>query len=115
MTWTIKTRGDGTAPILGEWTCPEHGTFEAIVPRAELDAQPCPQCGARSPWTISAPTIHQRAFVSCHRGKSDEKPFPTAMDTEPLADGKVTLNEWKKQRAEMWNAHEYDEFKKEFR
>lgn len=113
MTFEIKVRGASSAPIMSDYLCPEHGPFEDLVARPAPDGVPCPQCGEFSTWLPCAPRIKRPVFVSCHRGKNDEKPFPEAMDTEPLADG-MPLHEWKKQRAEMWNAHDYAEFKKEY-
>jgi hypothetical protein len=111
MTWTMKTRGTSSAPIVADYRCAEHGLFELLVERPTPDEQPCPECATPAPWSPSSPRIKHPAFISTYRGKSDPKPFAEAMDTEPLADGKVTLQEWKKQRAEMWARSDYDEFK----
>lgn len=120
MAWTIKTRG-ARGPMLAEYLCPEHGRHDELVDRDANGDPPefklCTvatgdeECGWSCEFVMSTPRIKHPAFISTHRGKSDEKPFPEAMDTEPLADGKVTLQEWKKQRAEMWARSDYDEFK----
>lgn len=113
MTWTIKTRGDCAGPILSEYRCPEHGVFEAVVPRDEHDdppdRMPCPfSCPHDAAWTPSSPRIKHPAFLSAHRGKNDDKPHPFVLDTEPLADGRETYAEFQKRRAAMWAAHDAD-------
>jgi hypothetical protein len=119
MTWSLKVRGGNRAPMLADYVCPEHGLFEVVVARDELGDPPaehfCPleledgnTCGRASEWTISAPTIRHPAFLSCHRGKADEKPNPYVLDTEPLADGRETYAEFSKRRAAMWAAHDAD-------
>lgn len=108
MTWLIKVRGDIGAPILADYRCPAHGVFEEIVERPAPDYLACPECNDVSPWTPSSPLIKSPTFISTHRGKSDEKPHPMALDTEPLADGKVTMAEFRKQREAAWRAHDAD-------
>jgi hypothetical protein len=120
MAFVVKIRG-ARGVMLAEYDCPEHGRHEELVQRDESGDPPefanCTllsrgvECDWSSELVLSAATIHRPAFVSANRGKNDPKPFPEAMDTEPLADGKVTLQEWKKQRAEMWHASDYAEFK----
>jgi len=111
MTYTVKLRGSSSAPIAADYMCETCGPFETIVARPAPDEIPCDQCAAPATWLPCAPRIKHPLFVSCHRGKADEKPYPEACDTEPLADG-MPLHEWKKRRAEMWNAHDYAEFKR---
>lgn len=108
MSYVTNIRGDLGAPIVADYRCEEHGVFELIVSRPAPDDQPCPDCGAASPWIASSVRIKHPTFVSAHRGQSDEKPHPWVLDTEPLADGKVTHAEFQKQRQEMWAAHDAD-------
>lgn len=86
--------------IAYEFECPEHGRFEALVPRADdPDEWPCPYpeccddhtCGRPSPWRISAP-LFKPQYGAVKRGKSDERP-PWALNTEALADG-MSPSEW---------------------
>lgn len=83
--------------IVREYDCPGHGLFEMLVRRSEdPPTEPCPECGAPCPVVISAPLFRpQRGAVA--RGGIAEKPFPHALDTEPLADG-MPLAEWKAKR-----------------
>ena len=111
MTFTVRIRGTSSALIAAEFECPEHGVFEALCHR-DADTHLCPACGAVSDWRISAPMSGRPAFISARRGKNEEKPFPTAMDTEALADG-MPMHEWKAQREKIWNDHEYKQWKKE--
>lgn len=78
------------------------GRFEALVVRdAAGDPPPsieCPECGEIAERVISAPAIRywSRPPVPIgYASKSDEKD-PRALDTEPLATGKMTRAEWKK-------------------
>lgn len=86
-----------------EYMCPEHGRWDDLVERASAsEPHPCPACGAPSEAAISAPLYKpQRGAVT--QGKVNDKPFPHAMDTQPLADG-MPLAEWKRRRAEIWEA-----------
>lgn len=115
MTLVIKTRGAGGL-ILADFRCPEHGVFEATVPRNESDAAPCPTrvsipadgfypsggeraCGISSPWTPSP--VHGRLKLGdVEKGSFEPPPSPGALDTRALADG-MPLHEWKKKRAEQ--------------
>ncbi len=116
MTFTVRLRGDSTAPIVAEYNCPEHGVFEATVQRPAPDEMRCPveeqefsdlpdglrACMLRSPWCISAPSIENDALkvraVSLG-GDMKERP-PGMLDTRPLADG-MKLTEWKKLQREQ--------------
>lgn len=108
MPWVIKTRGASNAPIVSDYLCGDCGYFEAIVERPAPDLMPCPDCGKAAEWTISAVRIKHPTFISCHRGKSDPAPYAEALDTEALADGKITYNEFRKKRRAMWEASDAD-------
>lgn len=118
MTWTIKTRG-ARGVMLAEYLCPAHGRFEATVDRdangdppewsACIETRFEPEaCREFCRLVISAPRIKQPMFVSANHGKNDEPPGPWAMDTELIADGKMTTAEWRKHREAMWRAHDAD-------
>jgi hypothetical protein len=117
MTWTIKVRG-APGPMVAEFDCPEHGRFAATVHRDLYGdppfTSPCQamvdgaECGRFAPFVVSAPRLHFPAFISARRGQGDEKPHPMVTSTEDLADGKVTLQEWRKKRQAMWAAHDAD-------
>lgn len=97
MSFTIKVRGAPGGLVLLEYMCPEHGRFESLEERAESpDDVPCPDCGAISPWTISAPMPKlQKGAVS--QGKFEEPQYKGQLDTRALADG-MPYNDWKKKR-----------------
>ncbi len=80
-----------------EYACDAHGPFELVVDLAtSRDARPCPTCGAPSERTLTS-NIATHINVGVFRGKSDPPP-PNAMDTRPLAEGKVSLKEFRAQR-----------------
>lgn len=83
--------------VLLEFLCPEHDRFESLEDRATApDAAPCPQCGASSPWVISAP-MGRVKLGSVTTGKFEPPPHRYALDTRPLADG-MKYSDWKKKR-----------------
>jgi hypothetical protein len=103
VTFTVKIRTQPGAPMIAEYECPFCGRFEALVtrdangdPPAEVECDDL--CGEFAPLCISAPAIANltRAVVPIgYASKSDEKD-PRALDTEPLATGKMTRAEWNK-------------------
>lgn len=95
MTWTLKSRGDSTAPIVSEFECLEHGRFEETVER-KADVAPCPDCGHPSPWVISAPKakVWSVPCSAVSRGGDNER-RPGMLDTRPLADG-MSMRDWRK-------------------
>jgi len=96
VSFVIKSRGASSGLVLLEFLCPEHGRFEELVDRASPpDAVPC-ECGASSPWTISAPaTKIQKGALS--QGSFEKPEYKGQLDTRALADG-MPYNEWKAKR-----------------
>jgi hypothetical protein len=113
MTFTMKVRGAPSGRVLHDYTCPEHGRFEAEVDRSEVpDAVSCPKrypprmialfganaeeaeriralhvCGKLSPWAPS-PISGRVKLGEVVKGKvMDYPPEHVVMDTRPLADG----------------------------
>lgn len=103
MSWTMKLRGDSTAPILSEYECPVHGRFEVTVPRPAPVELECPvelevpylegnavvtfhRCCKPSPWRF--PTPHGRSKPGeVVTGKvMDYPPQNVCLDTRALAD-----------------------------
>ena len=109
MTFTIKTRG---APglIVSEFACPECGVFEATVPSG-TECWSC-ECGLLAPWTPSAPRIKHPIITGVVRGKSDGPPTPTALNTEPIADG-MPMYKFDEMRAKVWEEHRERKIKKQ--
>lgn len=99
MTFRIKVRG-GAGPVLADFRCPEHGVFEATVPRDQSDDAPCPTCGTSSPWSPSA-VLGRVQEVSAVQGKWAPKPNKYAMDTTSLGEGQ-TYKEWRAGRRKLW-------------
>jgi hypothetical protein len=110
MTFIIKHKPLPGSPMMAEYVCPVHGKFERLVER-DVNGDPPDEvdcdlndgggmdtCCLAASLTISAPSIKfwSRDPVAIGRAsKSDEKD-PRALDTEPLATGKMTKAEWKK-------------------
>ena len=112
MTFTIRIRGDSSAPIAVEYMCPDWpdaapdhfgpgcGRFTALVTR-DADGNPpeshdCPECECSSPRIFGAPFVGTPR-ASVHRGKDDPRP-PGMLDTRPLADG-MPVAEWRAKEA----------------
>lgn len=124
MTFVIKHKPLPGAPMMAEYICPEHGRFELLVERDEhgdppaavacevpcehdhfCEDPPCADCcftvyacGREAELVIGASKVKfwSRDPVPVGRAsKSDEKD-PRALDTEPLATGKMTKAEWTK-------------------
>lgn len=124
MTYIVKHKPLPGAPMMAEYICEEHGRFEQLVERDENGDPPatfpCPAiddvteedffeegchdrigaitCEEPADLAIGAPAIKfwSRDPVPIGRAsKSDEKD-PRALDTEPLATGKMTKAEWRK-------------------
>lgn len=102
MTWTVKIRGDASAPIAAEYECPEHGRFEVTMPRDRLPhAMPCLACDASSPWRFPMPGAVRVPLGAVAQGKSDARPSEDiVMDTRPLADG-MPLHEFRERRKKI--------------
>lgn len=95
MSYVLKTRGASASLILADFRCPEHGVFEDLGAR-DVDAVPCPQCGASSPWSPS-PVVGRIKLGEVQQGKFEPPPSPGALDTRALADG-MPYSEWKAKR-----------------
>lgn len=112
MTFIIKHKPLPGSPMMAEYECPDHGRFELLVQRDENGNPPAKvecdmpvaddgiteYCELDSELVISAPSIKywSRDPVPIgYASKSDEKD-PRALDTEPLATGKMTKAEWRK-------------------
>jgi hypothetical protein len=112
MTFTIKIRTQPGAPMLAEYRCPDHGILERLVERDDKGDPPpsvecCEHdhdedgefmCSAIAELTISAPSIKfwSRDPVPIGRASKSDEWDPRALDTRPLAEGKMTRAEWKK-------------------
>lgn len=97
--YTVKVRGGGGYESR-EFSCTEHGVFDALIQRGLREPQPCPVCQADSEMVISAP-IGRVKLGEVTRGKVEVAPTPYAYDTQPLADG-MPYSEWKKRRRQLW-------------
>ena len=91
------------APFLADYRCSECGVFEALVDRPAPDDHECPECGELAPWTISAPmprVLSAATFATIRGGDMTDRP-PGMLDTRPLADGKMTMTQWKAAQREQ--------------
>jgi hypothetical protein len=137
MTFTIKRRGT-PSPIAAEYLCPKHGRFDIVVARDENGDPPgevkCERwltqqeteadghqwygyptlyCGEWSELVLSAPRV-KKLFTptAVVKGKADDRPTPLHMDHSAVADGKITMGEWREQRENVWRDHRIAEEKK---
>jgi putative FmdB family regulatory protein len=98
VTFIIRERGDSTALIVAEYSCPECGEFEATVKRPTPDELDCPTCGATATWVISAPIGRvKRGEVT--QGKY-EPPPAGYMDTRAIGEGQP-LEEFRADRRKL--------------
>jgi hypothetical protein len=115
MTFTIKVRG--SAPMVAEYVCPQHGRFSATVDRDANGDPPATQactvlceddnfpyedpeeCGFESEWVISAP-IGRVKRGEASQGKYEPPPHAGYMDTRALGEGQ-SLDEWRADRAKV--------------
>jgi hypothetical protein len=118
MAYTVKVRTLPGSPMIAEYLCPFHGRFELLVERDEHGDPPATvvceaheeldsidtesgecetvMCCLEAELVISAPAVALwlNGIRAIDRAsKSDEKD-PRALDTEPLATGKMTKAEW---------------------
>lgn len=99
MTFIIRTRG-APASIAQEYACPSHGFFSLVEPcNADETPRACPDCGASSPFRMSAPAVRVKLAEAVSRGRSDERP-PGMLDTRPLAEG-MSMTEWRAKQAKI--------------
>lgn len=101
MSYTIRVRGDSSAPITVEYLCPVHGRWTETLPRDRVpDAIKCTKwspdagtCRELAPLVISS-TATKLQYGAVQTGQSDERP-PGALDTRPIADG-IPVEKWRK-------------------
>lgn len=73
------------------------------VERPAPPSFPCEVCGQLAERCLSAVRFKQQ-LVTVNRGKSQERPSPLAMNTEPLADG-MSYHRWRKERDKVFDEH----------
>lgn len=84
--------------ILLDYRCESCGTVrEHLQPRPAPDVVDC-ACGGAAERQMPTPLIGM-ARVSATRGESQEPP-PGALDTRPIAEGKMSADEWRRNRRE---------------
>jgi hypothetical protein len=101
MTWTVKVRGAPSTYEVAEYDCPDHGRFVLSMERPAPDRFRCivEGCTHDASWCFPTPGAVKVSLVSFERGKSsDRPPEDVVMDTRPLADGKMTPDEFRKHR-----------------
>lgn len=118
MTFTIKIHTLPGSPMMSEYECELCGRIEKLVTRDENGDPPetvvcgtdvtegedsTELCAEIATLTISAPMIQfwSRPPVPIgYASKSDEKD-PRALDTEPLATGKMTKGQWRRWQRDL--------------
>lgn len=128
MTFTVRIRTQPGAPMLCDYECPEHGVFERTVYRdANGDPPAKVSCMAVLEDTVSEdgmffhfcdegaeriigaahPKFWSRDPVAVGRASKSDERDPRALDTEPLATGKMTKPEWQKWQRGISNERRY--------
>lgn len=101
---------------LQDYLCPAGHRFESLESRASVpETKPCEVCGEPARKTISAAHFGTTWGDAAQRGKPQEPPGPAAVDTRPIAEGKLTQEEWKKKRRQYWRGRDYDEYRRKVR
>ena len=125
MSFTIKIRGDASAPMLCVYTCPEHGAFDAEVMRDETggapEVIPCGEevalgtvahpltgapaveygrCSLAATWTPSAVACRVRR-IEAVKGKWEAPERKTFLDTRELAEG-MDIDDFRAKRSAVW-------------
>lgn len=115
MTFTIKIRTLPGSPMLCDYECPDCGCrFEQLVERDEhgdpptsvrcdpefddVDQDDDEMCGGVAALLLSSPHVKfwSRDPVAVGRASKSDERDPRALDTEPLATGKMSKPEWTK-------------------
>lgn len=99
--YVLKMRGAPPAITTRDYLCADCGRWELTIENPAPDVVDCPGCGEPAERVIGAPAVHTQFVVSATQGKSDPKPHRLALDTRPLAEGQ-RFNEWKQERAKLW-------------
>jgi hypothetical protein len=113
--------------ILADFTCPEHGRFEAFAP-SDAESCPCPEllppwedhgpagdlgdggiCQADSPWSPS-PVRGRVRTAEVERGGVDKPASPMYLDTRELGEG-MPMEEWRAKRDKMYEERRHKEAK----
>lgn len=77
-----------------------HKVAESLEPRSALPAFIVCECGGMADRVISAPKTATVWLQAVSTGKSD--PIPAGgYDTSPIADGKMTVKEWRASRNKL--------------
>ncbi len=111
MTFTVRIRGDHTAPIARDFACHDCGPFSAVVDR-DTNTCPCPDCGAPTPFVLS-PVRGSVRLAEVVRGGVAKADSPMYLDTKPLAEG-MSMTEWKAKREKLQIERRHAERKKLF-
>lgn len=85
--------------IVCEYDCPHHGRFEHIEEHEPQDDRPCPECGADSPYVLSAVSVRP-SYASVTTGRDSSERPPGFISTSALADG-MKPSEYRERLAEQ--------------
>ncbi len=86
--------------IVAEYRCAECGVFEVTVNRPAPDDYEC-ECGVSAPWCMSAPkpkVLSVPCYATVRGGDTERR--PGMLDTRDLAEGKLTMTQWKAKQRE---------------
>jgi hypothetical protein len=113
--------------ILSDFTCPEHGRFEALA-ESDAESAPCPFvteeggrwdegrgedqdriCEEPSPWTPTPIRCRVR-IGEVERGGVDKPASPMFLDTRELGEG-MPMEEWRAKRDKVYEERRHKEAK----
>lgn len=85
--------------IMLDYHCARCGsTFESLEARDDVPATKRCECGAAARRCLSAVKTRTTWGEAATRGRPEEPPSPDAIDTRPIAEGTMTVKEWRQKR-----------------
>lgn len=128
-----RTEEPNNTPIIGTYTCPEHGEFDCEVRRDARGEAPdvieCPvvyqlfegspefgmvHCRLESRWTPSPSIACRVRRVEVVRGKWEKPERKTFLDTRELGEGQ-SMEEFRAKREKVWEERRREDIKEMLR
>jgi hypothetical protein len=97
--------------LMAEYMCECGLRLESLERRADVPPTVRCECGRPARRTISAPHTKTTWCAPAVRGKPEERPGPGTVDTRAIADGEVSVSEWRSKRQALWRDRARSEWK----